>query len=232
MDGNGRWAEAQGLPRFEGHRAGAEAVRGIVKACSAKHISVLSLFAFGQENWARPAEEVGCLMDLLFEFLERELEALYQEGVRLRFLGEREALDDVLQTLIQTSESLTKNNTTLNLNIMFNYSGRWDLLGAMRGLANRVRSGALLPDDISESVIADALVTCGLPEPDMLIRTSGEQRISNFFLWQLAYSELYFTNVAWPEFTPDEFDKALAWFASRERRYGKTSRQMIEEENA
>jgi undecaprenyl diphosphate synthase len=232
MDGNGRWAEARGLPRIEGHRAGVEAIRNIVKACPQKKISTLSVFAFGVDNWARPEKEVKFLMELFLKSLEREMEELYAEGVRLRFIGDRTGLDEALQALMQSVESLTKDNQTLHLNIIMNYSGRWDILQATRQLAHQVQSGEVLPDEIDEVLFTHKLSTAAFPEPDMLIRTSGEQRISNFFLWQLAYSELYFTPVAWPEFTPDELDKALDWFASRERRYGKTSKQMIEEKDA
>ena len=232
MDGNGRWAEAKGLPRVEGHRAGVEAIRGIVKVCPQKNISTLSVFAFGQENWARPVEEVNFLMDLFLQSLESEISELHQEGVRLRFIGERAVLDDALQTRMQSSESLTKDNQTLHVNVAMNYSGRWDIIQATRQLLHRVEAGEISSDDINEAVFSEALSTSGLSEPDLFIRTSGERRISNFFLWQSAYSELYFTDVPWPEFTPEEFEKSLTWFASRERRYGKTSKQMIEEDDA
>jgi undecaprenyl diphosphate synthase len=232
MDGNGRWAEARGLPRVEGHRAGVEAIRGIVKVCPQKNISTLSVFAFGQENWARPIEEVNFLMDLFLQSLEHEIAELHQEGVRLRFIGERAVLDDALQTRMQSSESLTKDNQTLHVNVAMNYSGRWDIIQATRQLLHRVEAGEISSDDINEAVFSEALSTSGLSEPDLLIRTSGERRISNFFLWQSAYSELYFTDLPWPEFTPEEFEKSLTWFASRERRYGKTSKQMIEEDDA
>lgn len=228
MDGNGRWAEGRGLPRAEGHRAGVEAIRAIVKACPEKKVSILSVFAFGQENWARPKKEVNFLMDLFIQSIDQEIAELHAEGVCLKFIGARDGLSDILQSLMQSAESLTANNQTLQLNIIMNYSGRWDMLEATRKLAKRVAAGTLQADAIDEAVFADALATRGLPEPDMLIRTSGEQRISNFFLWQLAYSELYFTPVPWPDFTPDEFEKALAWFSMRERRYGKTSQQMAE----
>ncbi len=232
MDGNGRWAESRGLPRAEGHRAGVEAIRGIVKFCSKQKISTLSVFAFGQENWARPKEEVDFLMALFCQTIEREMAEVHEKGVCVKFIGEREGLDDALQTLMQSVESLTKDNQTLTVNVVMNYSGRWDIVQATRQLAHRIQAGTLLPDEINETVFSEALATTGLPEPDMFIRTSGERRISNFFLWQLAYSEFYFTDTPWPEFTPDELEKALIWFASRERRYGKTSGQILEEENA
>jgi len=229
MDGNGRWAENQGLPRLEGHRSGVEAVRSMVETCLKKKISTLSLFAFSRENWTRPVEEVNFLMDLFIESLDREIDALHKQGVRLIFIGSRTELNDLLQTAMQSVESLTEKNHALTLNIVINYGGRWDITEAARVLAARVQSGELLLDDINEDVFSDALATKTLADPDLFIRTSGERRISNFFLWQLAYSELYFTDLHWPDFTADEFENALTWFASRERRYGKTSKQLIEE---
>jgi len=229
MDGNGRWAENQGLPRIEGHRSGVEAVRGMVETCLKKKISTLSLFAFSRENWARPADEVNFLMDLFIQSLDRELDALHEQGVRLMFIGNRAELSDILQTAMQSVEQHTENNQVLILNIVINYGGRWDITQAARVIAKRVQSGELLLEDITEDVFSDTLATRQLPEPDLFIRTSGECRISNFFLWQLAYCELYFTAIHWPDFTADEFEHALTWFATRERRYGKTSKQMIEE---
>jgi len=231
MDGNGRWAENQGLPRLEGHRSGAKSVRGMVEACLKKKIPALSLFAFSRENWARPVEEVNFLMDLFIESLDRELDALHEQGVRLVFMGNRTDLNDVLQTAMLSVEKHTENNHVLTLNIVINYGGRWDITQAARVLAERVQSGSLLPDDINEAVFSSALATRDLPDPDLFIRTSGERRISNFFLWELAYTELYFTEICWPDFTADEFENALACFASRERRYGKTSKQLIEDEH-
>lgn len=232
MDGNGRWAESRGLERSEGHRAGVEAIRDILAFCPQKKIPMLSLFAFGQENWSRPAEEVNFLMCLFMESLEREFEALHEKGVRVRFVGERTLLDASLQSMMQSVESLTKDNTALKVNMFMSYSGRWDILNAARRVSERVQAGALLPADINEAAFSDALATQGLPEPDLFIRTSGEQRISNFLLWQLAYTELYFTDILWPDFTQQAFEAALNWFASRERRYGKTSKQLIGEDNA
>jgi len=229
MDGNGRWAENQGLSRIEGHRVGVEAVRGIVETCLKKKISTLSLFAFSRENWARPASEVNFLMDLFIESLDKELDALHEQGVRLMFIGNRSELSDILQTAMHSVEQHTEHNRTLTLNVVINYGGRWDITQASRVLAKRVQSGELQPEDIDEDVFSDTLATRQLPEPDLFIRTSGERRISNFFLWQLAYCELYFTDINWPDFTADEFRHALNWFATRERRYGKISKQLIEE---
>ena len=182
MDGNGRWAENQGLPRIEGHRLGVEAVRGMVEACLKTKISTLSLFAFSRENWARPVEEVNFLMDLFIKSLDRELDALHEQGVRLVFMGNRSELSDILQTAMQSVEQHTESNQVLTLNIVINYGGRWDITQAARVLAGRVQSGELSLDDINEDVFSDALVTRQLPEPDLFIRTSGERRISNFFL--------------------------------------------------
>lgn len=229
MDGNGRWAENQGLPRLEGHRLGVEAVRGMVEICLKKKISILSLFAFSRENWARPVEEVNFLMDLFIESLDRELDALHEQGVRLMFIGNRSELSELLQTAMQSVEQHTQNNQVLVLNIVINYGGRWDIVEAARALAERVQSGALSLEDMSEHVFTEALATRQLPEPDLFIRTSGESRISNFFLWQLAYTELYFTDIHWPDFTKEAFEDALIWFASRERRYGKISKQLMNE---
>lgn len=232
MDGNGRWAELQGLPRSKGHARGAESVRGVVRACVNENIQTLSLFAFGQDNWQRPKDEVDCLMQLLFDSLTKEVEELHQEGVRLSFLGNTSELDDALQTLIASVEQLTAANTKLNLNIFISYSGRWDLTHAFKQLAHQVQNQTLSPDDITEATISDALVTRGFEDPDLFIRTSGEQRISNFFLWQLVYSEMYFTDVLWPDFTPLVFQEALDWFSHRQRRFGKTSKQLDKAEHA
>lgn len=232
MDGNGRWAEMRGLSRSQGHRAGVEAIRSIVAACPEKKIPMLSVFAFGQENWARPNEEVRFLMQLFFESLEREVTELHEKGVCLKFIGAREQLDEPLQALIASVEALTAQNEVLQFNVMMNYSGRWDIVQATRRIVAEVQSGKLASDSIDEACFSSYLSTAHLPEPDILIRTSGEQRISNFFLWQLAYSELYFSGVTWPDFTLAEFEKALVWYSARERRYGKTSQQVVEENHA
>ncbi len=228
MDGNGRWATHRGLPRVEGHRMGVEAVKLTVEACLKKKIPILSLFTFSTENWSRPAEEVDFLMQLFIESIAREMDSLHEKGTRVCFFGDRTQLTDILQTCIQSVETLTASNDCFVLNVMMNYGGRWDIVQAARALAHRVVDGALAPEDIDEGLFATMLSTQGLPDPDLLIRTSGELRISNFFLWQLAYSELYFSEVYWPDFTASEFEKALDNFASRIRRYGKTSSQEVE----
>lgn len=226
MDGNGRWALQQGLSRVEGHRKGVDAVRLTVHACLEKKIPYLSLFAFSSENWARPPEEVNYLMQLFMDSIEKEMTHLHERGVRVRFLGERSKLSALLQACMESIETLTANNTNLTLNLALNYGGRWDILETTKILARRVAEEGLSLDAIDESLFSSMLSTDRMPDPDLLIRTSGELRISNFFLWQAAYSELYFTEVHWPDFTLDDFEKALTCFAARFRRYGKTSAQV------
>ena len=220
MDGNGRWAEKRGLPRVEGHRLGVEAVNGVVECCVQKKIPVLSLFAFSSENWARPIDEVEFLMQLFVSALARELEKLHSNGVQLRFTGDRSQLSPALLKEMRSSESLTSANTQLTLNIVLNYGGKWDIVQATRTIARLVAAGEIVAEDIDETFFAKALNTHGMPDPDLFIRTSGEKRISNFFLWQLAYTELYFSEVHWPDFSKDEFEKALVAFGCRQRRYG------------
>lgn len=228
MDGNGRWAESQGLLRVEGHRAGIDSVKAVVQVCLEKRIATLSLFAFSCENWARPTEEVDFLMQLFIEAIQHEVAQLHEHGVCLRFIGERSRLSVTLQEHMTAAEKLTQNNQALVLNVAVNYSGRWDIVNAVKSIAEDVLQEKLSLASIDERLFAEHLSTSTLPDPDLLIRTSGEQRISNFFLWQLAYSEIYFTDKKWPEFTVEEFEKALADYASRERRYGLTSNQLPE----
>ena len=228
MDGNGRWAQRSGLPRSAGHLAGVDVVKAIVKACKDEKIAILSIWAFGSENWSRPAAEVEFLMQLFVSALARELDELHEKGVRLCFTGSRQELPLALQELMETSETKTVNNDQLILNIVMNYGGKWDIVQAAKKLASRVSAGTMSLDDINDNTFAQELNTHYLPDPDLFIRTSGEQRLSNFFLWQLAYTELYFSEVSWPEFTVDEFQKAIRSFGARERRYGKTSMQLIE----
>ena len=227
MDGNGRWATHRGLSRVEGHRMGVAAVNLTVEACLKKKIPILSLFTFSTENWSRPVDEVDCLMQLFMESIEREMERLYEQGVRVCFFGDRTQLTEILQTSMQSVETLTASNDCLVLNVMMNYGGRWDIVQAAHALARLAVDGLLAPEDIDEGLFATMLSTHGLPDPDLLIRTSGELRISNFCRWQLAYSALYFSEVYWPDFTVSELEKALDNFASRMRRYGKTSSQEV-----
>lgn len=226
MDGNGRWAEKQGKTRSEGHQSGVSVVKHIVKACVEKKIKVLSLWAFGQDNWARPVEEVTFIMELFLHSINNELDELDKSGVALRFTGDRSMLTDGLQAAMSSAEARTKSNTQLILNIVINYGGKWDILQAVKKIAADVVDGVISIAEIDQNLIAENLNTAGLPDPDLFIRTSGEQRLSNFFLWQLAYTELYFAECYWPEFTLLEFEKALLHFSSRERRFGKTSKQL------
>ncbi len=228
MDGNGRWAENRGLPRSEGHCAGVAVVKSVVKACIEKRINVLSIWAFGSENWARPEIEVNFLMELFVQALTREITELHQNGVSLRFTGNRLQLAPALREQMQMAEDLTMNNDRLILNVVINYGGKWDIVQAAKALAKRVADGEMSVEQIDEDAFAEQLNICDLPNPDLFIRTGGELRISNFFLWQLAYTELYFSEVFWPDFSAEELDKALACFSSRERRYGKTSKQLVE----
>ena len=220
MDGNGRWAEKRGLDRADGHRAGVDTVKTVVKSCLQKKIQVLSLFAFSSENWARPAAEVDFLMQLFLQAIEREIQELDQEGICVRFTGDRSQLSPVLCLAMQNAEALTANNHQLILNFALNYGGKWDIVQAAKALASRVADGVIQWETIDERMFETLLNTHGLPDPDLFIRTSGEQRISNFFLWQLAYTELYFCDLNWPDFTVSEFEKALACFSLRKRRYG------------
>jgi undecaprenyl diphosphate synthase len=220
MDGNGRWAQRRLLPRIAGHNRGVEASRVIVQHCVEQKIPILTLFAFSSENWQRPATEVKLLMSLLQKLLMEEVQQLNTNNVKLRVIGELQTLAPALQQAIERAEILTVHNTGLQLNIALNYGGRWDIVQATRAIVAKVAAGALNSADIDESIMAAHMMLHDLPEPDLLIRTSGEQRISNFLLWQLAYTEIYFTNVLWPDFAVPDMQQALEFFASRERRYG------------
>lgn len=228
MDGNGRWAEGRGLPRTEGHRAGVNAVKAIVQVCLEKQISVLSLFAFSRENWARPQEEVEFLMSLFIMVLELEIASLNQHGVCVRFIGDRSQLSSELREKMDAAEKLTGGHQKLTLNIALNYTGRWDIIQAAKTLVTRAQSEGLRAADVDELMFASCLSTHSLPDPDLLIRTSGEKRLSDFFLWQVAFTEFYFTDVKWPEFTVEEFDAALTAYSQRERRYGLISKQLTQ----
>ncbi len=226
MDGNGRWAKRRKLPRAAGHRAGVESVRTIVKACGKKGIDVLTLFAFSSENWRRPKQEVGLLMELFISVLGDEAESLRERNVQLRVVGDRAAFPERLQRAIAEAEQLTKDNDGLTLVIAANYGGRWDITEATRMISRKVAAGQLTAEEISPELIGQHLSLADLPEPDLFIRTGGEKRVSNFLLWQTAYTELYFTDCLWPDFDSDCFDAALASFAKRERRFGRTGEQV------
>ena len=232
MDGNGRWAKKRLMPRFTGHKAGVEAVRGVVESCAKKGVKVLILFAFSSENWRRPAKEVGLLMDLLHTALGREVKRLQENNVRLRFIGDRSAFSEKLQSRLYEGEQETKNNTGLTLVVAVNYGGMWDIAHAARLIARRVKDGQVDVEDIDEELFTNYLSLNDLPDPDLFVRTGGEMRISNFLLWQLAYAELYFTDTLWPDFNEQTLDEALASFASRQRRFGRTSEQVEQEEGA
>jgi undecaprenyl diphosphate synthase len=222
MDGNGRWAEARGLPRIAGHRRGAEAVRRTVSAAGEIGIPYLTLFGFSSENWKRPLAEVDDLMGLLRHYLRGEIAELHRNGVRLRVIGDRGRLAADIVTLIANAETLTRGNEGVNLTVALSYGGRGELVAAARALAEQAVAGALDPEAIDEGVISRHLFTAELPDPDLLIRTSGEQRISNFLLWQCAYAELVFTKTLWPDFGRDDLERAIADYGCRERRYGAT----------
>jgi len=220
MDGNGRWAKKRGFPRVVGHKSGAEAVKKVVRAAVDKGIEVLSLWAFGTENWGRPAAEVSSLMNLFIHHIRQSVLKLHEENVQFRVIGNKVELNAELQKVIAEAEDRTANNTGLKLLIAINYSGRWDITQAVQKIARKVADQELLANDITSEHITRELCFSDLPDPDLLIRTSGEIRISNFMLWQLAYTELYFTDTLWPDFNIQELDKALGAYAERERRYG------------
>lgn len=226
MDGNGRWAQARGQPRHSGHKAGIQPVRMTVEACAELGIGTLTLFAFSSENWRRPAEEIGRLMELFMDALEREVGELDRQGVRVRFIGDRRTLSVRLQAKLNETEDLTRANGRVNLVIAVGYGGRWDLVQAARTLAHRCQIGALAADSIDESMMHAALALGELPDPDLFIRTGGERRISNFLLWNLAYTELYFCDVLWPDFSRADFDQAVEFFVGRQRRFGMTAAQV------
>jgi undecaprenyl diphosphate synthase len=225
MDGNGRWARARGLPRAAGHRAGVKAARALVEACGERGIGVLTLFAFSSENWNRPRSEVGALMKLMLEALDREVGELSEKGVRLLFIGDRDRLSDKMLKKIDEAEARTADNDALTLVIALAYGGRWDIVAAVRQAARLAEAGRLDPESIDEAAISGLLSLGNLPDPDLLIRTGGELRISNFLLWNLAYAELYFTERLWPEFDSAALDDALAFYAGRQRRFGRTPSQ-------
>ena len=228
MDGSGRWARRRRLPRFAGHRAGVDAARDIVRACGERGIEVLTLFAFSSENWRRPRDEVEGLMGLFRRALEQEARRLHEHNVRLEVVGERRALNDLLRKRIGQAEELTRTNTGLRLIIAMNYGGRWDVTQACRAIAHQVRDEALDPDAISPELVNEHLSLSELPPPDLFIRTGGEMRVSNFLIWHLAYAELYFTETLWPDFDARALDAALGAFAGRQRRFGRTSEQVVE----
>ncbi|MET0110621.1 MAG: isoprenyl transferase [Candidatus Thiodiazotropha sp.] len=226
MDGNGRWAKKRGLPRYAGHPAGVEAVRGVVEACVELQIPVLTLFAFSSENWQRPQKEVNLIMDLFLRSLKKEVRRLDRNHVKLKVIGDRSAFATNLQAQIDEAEQQTASNQGLLLQVAANYGGRWDITQAAKRLAEQVQRGEIAPDQIDEERFSQHLCITNLPEPDLFIRTGGEQRISNFLLWQCAYTELYFTDLLWPDFNRKALDEALHDFSRRQRRFGRTGDQV------
>jgi undecaprenyl diphosphate synthase len=224
MDGNGRWAKRRHLPRFAGHKRGVESVRTAVKSCAELGVGYLTLFAFSSENWRRPPDEVALLMQLFHGALSNEVEKLHRNGIRLKLVGDTQRFDPKIRALIERGEALTANNTRLTLTIAANYGGRWDILQALTRLLREHPDAAKGP--IREEAVAPYLAMSYAPEPDLFIRTGGEQRVSNFLLWQLAYTELYFTDTLWPDFDRQALEAAIASYRQRERRYGRTSEQV------
>ncbi len=220
MDGNGRWAKNQGKLRITGHRAGAKAVRRAVKYAARLEMDALTLYAFSSENWNRPEKEVSALMELFVWALESEVKSLHKNNIRLKIIGDVKRFSSRIQERISNAESLTENNTGLTLNVAANYGGRWDIIDGVRQIAQQVQQGTLAPDEITEEMLGDSLCLNGLPPVDLVIRTGGEHRISNFLLWQVAYAELYFCDVLWPDFDEHAFQGALNAFSQRERRFG------------
>jgi len=228
MDGNGRWANKRHLPRAAGHKAGVNATRRIVENCAKSNIQALTIFAFSSENWNRPEAEVSSLMALFITTISAEVKKLHKKNVCVKFIGDRSRFSEKLQGSINQSEALTETNTGLRLNIAANYGGRWDVVNACKLLLAEVENNKKMIDEIDEDLFASFVSLSDVPPPDLFIRTGGEQRISNFLIWQLAYTELYFVDTLWPDFSDDDFSAALSWFAGRQRRFGKTGQQIVE----
>jgi undecaprenyl diphosphate synthase len=226
MDGNGRWASRRALPRHVGHRAGVRAVRAVVEGCARRGVEALTLFAFSSENWGRPNEEVARLMELFIEAMDRELDELDRNGIRLLFIGDRGTLKPHLIERIAAAEARTAPNANMTLYVALSYGGRWDIVQAARRVAERVAAGELQPEAVDEAAIGRGLELADAPEPDLFIRTGGEQRLSNFLLWHLAYTELYFCDTLWPDFGDADLEQAFRFFGSRQRRFGLTTDQV------
>ena len=231
MDGNGRWAQKRFMPRAVGHKAGVKAVRKIVEYCASHKIEVLTLFAFSSENWRRPEAEVSLLMELFMAALQREIDKLHRNNICLRFIGDRAAFSEKLQQRMAEGETKTQTNTALTLVVAANYGGQWDMCQAFKKVSEKMDTGELNRASISEQLISQHLSTAGLPDPDLFIRTGGEQRVSNFMLWQLAYTEMYFTPILWPDFDQNTLQDAIKSFKSRQRRFGHTSEQVLNKLN-
>jgi len=226
MDGNGRWAKKRFMPRNYGHRKGVEAARRVIEYFAGRGVRHLTLFAFSSENWKRPAEEVNGLMALFVQSLKQHLDTLDEEQIRVRFIGPRQPLGDTLCQLIEAAEAKTRDNRRLSLNVALNYGGHWDIVNAAQALARRVQAGEIDPAQIDSDALAAELSLADIPDPDLFIRTGGEKRVSNFLLWQLAYTELYFCDCLWPDFAEADMQAALDEYARRQRRFGKTGEQL------
>ena len=227
MDGIGRWAQSRRHNRFWGHIRGAKAAKTIIEHAAQSNLECLSLFAFSKENWARPAQEVNLLMKLLVKQLYKETKTLMQNNIRFYCIGEKEILPQEVQVAVNKTEMATRANTGMKLIFAISYSGHTDIINATKKVAEKVKAGELQPQDINDEVIASHLMTAAFPDPDLIIRTSGEERVSNFYLWQAAYSEFCFINTLWPDFTANDFDQALEKFGKKERRFGQTSEQIV-----
>jgi len=226
MDGNGRWANGHNLPRAAGHNAGVKALRKIAEHCVDRKIDILTVYAFSSENWRRPEKEVSLLMELFMSSLKSEAQDLHNNNIVLRFIGERTAFPEKLQATIADAEALTADNTGLSLVNAANYGGRWDIVTACKKLAEKTKSAEIDVSNIDEALLNRTMCLGDLIAPDLFIRTGGEKRISNFLLWQLAYTELYFTDILWPDFGAEQLDEAVAWFSERQRRFGRTAEQV------
>ncbi|MFN3132550.1 isoprenyl transferase [Roseibium sp.] len=227
MDGNGRWASSRGLPRTEGHRQGLEALRKIIRHAALRGVGIVTIYSFSTENWSRPEPEVRFLMGLLRRFVQRDLSELHRENIRIRIIGERDNLDAGILKLLLDAEELTRNNTGMDLVVAFNYGARQELTAAVKKLCEKVARSEIEPSAITEAHISAELDTAGLPDPDLIVRTSGELRLSNFLLWQAAYTEFYFSDLMWPDFDEAALDQALECFGNRDRRYGGVTAQAL-----
>ncbi|MGS4884146.1 isoprenyl transferase [Roseibium sp. MB-4] len=227
MDGNGRWASSRGLPRTEGHRQGLEALRKIIRHAALRGVGIVTIYSFSTENWSRPEPEVRFLMGLLRRFVQRDLSELHRENIRIRIIGERDNLDAGILKLLLDAEELTHNNTGMELVVAFNYGARQELTAAVKKLCEKVARGEIEPSAVTEAHISAELDTAGLPDPDLIVRTSGELRLSNFLLWQAAYTEFYFSDLMWPDFDEAALDQALECFGNRDRRYGGVTAQAL-----
>ncbi|OUU79234.1 MAG: di-trans,poly-cis-decaprenylcistransferase [Gammaproteobacteria bacterium TMED78] len=228
MDGNGRWAKQRSLPRKSGHKAGINPTRDVIKFCMKRKIKTLTLFIFSTENWSRPMDEINWIMELFLSTLKSEIDELHKQGVRLRFIGDMSSLNEQIKMSISNAEKLTVNNNNMNLVLAISYGGRQDILSASKKIIKKSKSDDTFFPEISEDIFESELMTTLLPNVDLLIRTGGEKRVSNFLLWQIAYAEIYFTDILWPSFTEKDLDEALIFYSNRERRFGKISKQLEE----